>query len=71
MKKLKSASMVSFSTTLSKETKNLLERYCEKKGVRMNHLVESAILEWIEDDMDTELIQARLQEDTVAWKKHA
>ena len=71
MKKTKLPSMVSLSTTISAETKELLERFCEQKGLRINYLVESALLEWMEDDMDTELIKARLHEDTVAWKKNA
>src|SRR5438105_4209160 len=50
---------VSFSTTLSKQTKELLERYCDKKGLRMNHVVERAILELLEDEMDKEIIESR------------
>jgi hypothetical protein len=63
--------MVSFSTTLSKPTKELLERFCGKRGLRMNHLVERAILELLEDEMDKEIIEERELEETVEWKKHA
>jgi hypothetical protein len=60
-----------FSTTLSKPTKELLERFCQKRGLRMNHLVERAILELLEDEMDKEIIEERELEETVEWKKRA
>ncbi len=63
--------IVSFSTTLSKPTKELLDRYCRKRGLRINHFVERAILELLEDEMDRELIEERELEETVEWKKRA
>ena len=62
---------VSFSTTISQETKELLERYCAKRGLRMNHIVETAILQLLEDEMDREVIESRELEDTVEWKRDA
>ena len=61
---------VSFSTTLTEPTKALLERFCHQRGMRMNHFVERAILEALEDEMDREIIDARELEDTVEWKGH-
>jgi hypothetical protein len=63
--------MTTFSTTLTKPTKELLERFCQKRGLRMNHLVERAILELLEDEMDKEIIEERELEETVEWKKRA
>lgn len=62
--------LVNFSTTLSKETKALLERYCKARGVRMNHFVEKAIFEKLEDEMDSEIIGQREFEEIVEWKKN-
>ena len=62
---------VNFSTTLTKPTKDLLERFCKKRGLRMNHLVERAIVELLEDEMDKEIIEERELEETVEWKKRA
>lgn len=62
--------IVNFSTTLPKETKVLLERFCKARGLRMNHIVEKAILELIEDEMDKVLIEERELEDLVEWKPH-
>lgn len=62
---------VSFSTNMSKEAKELLERFCKSRGVKINHLVEKAILEYIEDEMDRSIIEDRELEETVDWKRHA
>jgi hypothetical protein len=67
----KPAEMVNFSTTLTKPTKELLERFCKKRGLRMNHLVERAIIELLEDEMDKEIIEERELEETVEWKQRA
>jgi hypothetical protein len=61
--------MVNFSTTLTKPTKELLERFCKNRGLRMNHLVERAILELLEDEMDKEIIEKRELEENVEWKR--
>ena len=55
----------------SAETKSLLERYCKARGIKMNHFVESAIMEKLEDEMDSEIIESRELEETVEWKKDA
>lgn len=60
-----------FSTTLSPQTKGLLERFCRKRGIRQNHFVEEAIVEKLEDEMDSELISERELEPTVKWRKMA
>ena len=60
-----------FSTTINSETKSLLERYCKARGIKMNHFVESAIMEKLEDEMDSEIIESRELEETVEWKKDA
>jgi len=62
--------MANFSTTLRKETKELLERYCKVRGIRMNHFVETAIFEKLEDEMDAEIISKREFEETIEWKKN-
>ena len=58
-----------FSTTLTAETKHLLERFCRRRGLRQDHFVEEAILEKLEDEMDVALIGLREFEDLVPWEK--
>ncbi len=67
---MKSNEIVNFSTTISRDSKELLERFCKARGLRMNHIVEKAILEYLEDEMDKVLIEERELEETVEWKKH-
>lgn len=62
---------VSFSTTISIEVKKTLERYCKKKGIKINHFVENAILEALENEMDKELTQKRELEENVDWDESA
>lgn len=59
-----------FSTTLKTSTKDLLDRFCKKRGLRMNYIVETALLEYLEDEMDKEIIEKRELEEVVAWKRH-
>ena len=66
-----SVEIVSFSTTLTKPTKELLDRFCRRRGLRINHVVERAIIELLEDEMDKEIIEERELEPTVEWKKRA
>ena len=61
---------VSFSTTIPEEVKDLLDRYCRKRGVRINHFVETAILEKLEDEMDSEIVADRQGEPSVPWRRH-
>lgn len=69
--KVRELRAVPFSTTLSRATRDLLERFCARRGLRINHLVEEALLAYIEDEMDAELIEERLHEETVPFRKRA
>ena len=62
---------VPFSTNLTKETKELLEKFSKARGIKINHLVEQAILEYLEDEMDNAIIAERELEEVVSWKKDA
>ena len=68
---MKKTTLVPFSSSLTKETKILLEKFAKSRGLKINHLVEKAILEYIEDEMDKSIIEARSTEETVEWKKRA
>jgi len=70
MAKKKEDEIVSFSTTLHRSTKEVMERFCKRRGRRLNHFVEEAILERLEDEMDKEIIESRELEEVVAWKAH-
>ena len=66
---IKTDGITNFSTTIKRSTKDLLDRFCKTRGLRVNHLVETAILEYLEDEMDKEIIERRELEEVVAWKR--
>ena len=68
---MKKRDLVNFSTTLNRETKALLEKFCKARGMKMNHFVEQAVLEYIEDEMDRSLIMEREAEELILWKRRA
>ena len=57
------------SIDLTEDIKNLLETFSKAKGISMSDLVEEAILEHIEDEMDRSVINAREHEDCIEWMK--
>lgn len=61
--------MTSLSTTMSSETKKLLEKYCKSRGLKMSYFIEQAVIEKLEDDMDSQIVQERANEPTVSWKR--
>ncbi len=67
MKATKNNSPISID--LTEDTKSLLENFCKKKEIDINDLVENAILEHIEDEMDRSIITTREHEEFVEWKK--
>ena len=60
---------VAISIDLKEDTKNLLEAFCKEKGINISDLVEEAILEHIEDEMDRLIITTREHEECIEWKK--
>ena len=60
---------VAISIDLKEDTKNLLETFCKEKGINISDLVEEAILEHIEDEMDRLIITTREHEECIEWKK--
>lgn len=62
---------VSLSTTLSKQTKKLLDSYCKERGIKISFFIEAAILEKLEDEMDVVIARERSGEERVPWKRQA
>ena len=59
-----------FSTTLNSNIKKLLERFCKARGLKINHVVETALISFLEDEMDKMIIEQRSDEKTVEWQKY-
>lgn len=66
--------MKDLTTTLSiklgRDNKKLLDKLSKVKKVSISHLIEEAITEYIEDEMDKAIIEDRKNEDWVEWKRH-
>lgn len=57
---------VTLSTSLNKEIKEALTAFCKKKGLKIQHFVEKAIVEQLEDEIDLEAYYQRRDEETVS-----
>lgn len=47
------------STVIDSDVKKALVTFCKKKGLKIQHMVENAILEQLEDELDAEMYQQR------------
>lgn len=57
------------TVTIDFKTKKALTEYCKKHGKKIQHVVEEAILQTIEDEIDLEAIQLREKEDVVSFEE--
>ena len=58
--------LVTLSTNLDIQIKEALTAYCKKKGLKIQHFVEKAIVEQLEDEIDLEAYYQRRDEETVS-----
>ena len=56
------------STNLDPEIKTALTLFCKKRGLKIQHFVERAIVEQLEDEIDLEAYRERKDEETVSLK---
>ena len=60
---------VPLSTTISPEVKKAATAYCKKHGVKISFLIEQALVEQLEDEIDREAYFARRSEPTVSLEE--
>lgn len=60
------AALATLSTVISPEVKRAARAYCNRHGLKLRHLVEKALVEQLEDEIDLEAYHARKAEDTVS-----
>ncbi|MBC77250.1 MAG: hypothetical protein CME64_14665 [Halobacteriovoraceae bacterium] len=58
--------LVTLSTNLDIQIKEALTKLCKKKGLKIQHFIESAIIEKLEDEVDLEAYHQRKNEETVS-----
>lgn len=56
---------VTFSTEIDAQVKKAAVEFCRRRGLKLRHLVEQALIEQIEDEMDLETYHQRKSEETV------
>ena len=56
---------VPLSTTISSEVKKAAAAYCRRHGIKLGFLIERALVEQLEDEMDREAYFARRDESSV------
>lgn len=55
-------SNIQLATSISKTTKNKLDRFLQQKGYRMNRFLEDAILARIEDEIEGRILSDAIDE---------
>jgi antitoxin component of RelBE/YafQ-DinJ toxin-antitoxin module len=58
---------VTLSTNIDAQIKEALSSFCKKKGLKIQHFVEKAILEQLEDAIDLEAYYERKDEETISF----
>lgn len=60
---------VILSTMIDSRIKKNVTLFCKKRGLKLRYLVEQALIEQLEDEIDLEAYQQRLQEPTIPLSK--
>ena len=62
-------SSTTLSTVIDSSIKKAASAYCKRRGLKLRYLVEEALLEKLEDEIDLEAYYERRNEETVAMEK--
>jgi len=52
------------STIIDARVKDAVTRFCKSRGIKMRYLVEQALIEQLEDEIDLEAYRKRRNEET-------
>ncbi len=63
------ATTSTLSTVIDSRVKKAVTAFCKRRGLKLRHLVEQALIEQMEDEMDMETYLERRDEDTVPLEK--
>jgi hypothetical protein len=59
------ANLATLSTVVAPEVKRAARAYCKRHGLKLRFLVEKALVEQLEDEVDLEAYRARKAEQTL------
>lgn len=54
------------STIIDAQVKDALVSFCKRRGIKLRYLIEQALVEQLEDEIDLEAYHARRNEETVS-----
>ena len=57
------------STLIDSEVKSALQNYCKKKGLKIQYVIEKALLDLLEDEIDSDAYIARKNETSVSFNE--
>ncbi|MBP9663701.1 MAG: hypothetical protein KBD94_03715 [Pyrinomonadaceae bacterium] len=57
------------STIIDARVKDALVSFCKRRGIKLRYLIEQALVEQLEDEIDLEAYHARRNENTVSLEE--
>ncbi len=57
------------STIIDARVKDALVSFCKRRGIKLRYLIEQALVEQLEDEIDIEAYHARRNEETVSLEQ--
>lgn len=57
------------STVIDANVKDAATRFCKRRGLKLQYLVEQALVEQLEDEIDLEAYHQRRHEETIPLEK--
>lgn len=56
------------STVIDARVKDAITSFCKRRGIKLRYLVEQALVEQLEDEIDLEAYRERRNEETVSFE---
>lgn len=57
------------STVIDSRVKEALVSFCKRRGIKLRYMIEQALIEQLEDEIDLEAFEARKNEETVSLEE--
>jgi len=57
------------STIIDRRVKKAVTEFCKRRGIKVRYLVEQALVEQLEDEIDLEAYRERRHEKTISLEK--
>lgn len=57
------------STIIDARVKDALVSFCKRRGLKLRYMIEQAVIEQLEDEIDLEAYHARKNEETIPFEK--